>query len=385
MTNNSQYTFRILKSQREIEEIRGFWENIAYHPNTDIDHYLTVINSMDNIISPYIILFSINGQPEALAVGRLEKKAMEIVLGYKTLFKIKTTCLTILYSGLLGNWSKELYNVLVKELMNALRSRVADIAWFNLLQMESELYSVARQLPNLFCRDHIIAKKPHWKMTLPDTFDQFMKKMTAKHRYWINRLPRVLEKDYPDKVEYKIFRNLDNLEQLFTDAEHVAKTSYQRGIGAGFIDNSLMRQRFILYAEKGHLRTYLLYVEGKPCAFWIGTLYKNTFYLNFTSYNAEYKRYEPGTILFIKMIQDVINEGASEIDFGFGDAFYKQRFGNQQWDESSTYIYAPSIKGIGTNLILSITIIPYLYIRNMAERKNILQKIKTFWRNKLRN
>lgn len=384
MTIDSQYTVRILKSQWEIEEIRGFWENIEYHPNTDIDHYLTVINSLDNIISPYIILFSINGQPKALAVGRLENKDMDITFGYKTLFKVKTTCLTILYAGLLGNWSKELYNILVKELMDALRSRTSDIVWFNLLYMEADLYNITRQLPNFFCRDHVIARTPHWKMTLSNTFDEFMKKMTSKHRYWLNRLPRVLEKDYPGKVEYKIFRNRDNLEQLFNDAEHVAKTSYQRGIGAGFIDNSLMRQRFILYADKGHLRAYLLYVEGMPCAFWIGTLYKNILYLNFTGYNAEYKRYEPGTILFIKMIQDVINEGASEIDFGFGDAFYKQRFGNQQWDESSTYIYAPTIKGILTNLTRSATIIPYLYIRNIAARKNILQKIKTIWRNKLR-
>ncbi|OQB54621.1 MAG: hypothetical protein BWX99_01915 [Deltaproteobacteria bacterium ADurb.Bin151] len=384
MKINGRHEIRTIQSSQEIEEIRGFWEKVQYHPNTDIDHYLTIINSMENLICPYIILFSSDGRPEALAIGRLERKDMDISLGYKTLFKVKTTCLTILYAGLLGNWSKELYNILVKELMDALRSRTSDIVWFNLLYMETDLYNITRQLPNFFCRDHVIARTPHWKMTLPNTFDEFMKKMTSKHRYWLNRLPRVLEKDYPGKVAYKDFHNRDNLEQFFADAEHVAKTSYQRSLGAGFIDNSIMRQRFSLYADKGHLRAYLLYVGGEPCAFWIGTLYGNVFYLNFTSYDAAYKRYEPGTILFIKMIEDVIKSGTTEIDFGFGDAFYKQRFGNQQWDESSTYIYAPTIKGILTNLTRSATIIPYLYIRNMAERKNILQKIKTVWRNKLR-
>jgi CelD/BcsL family acetyltransferase involved in cellulose biosynthesis len=116
----------------------------------------------------------------------------------------------------------------------------------------------------------------------------------------------------------------------------------------------------------------------------MGTLYKNIFYLNNTSYDATYKRYEPGTILFIRMIEDIIKSGATEIDFGFGDAFYKQRFGNHQWQESSVYIYAPTIKGIGLNLIRSITIKPYRYAMRLAEETNILQKIKTFWRNKLR-
>ena len=384
MNISGQYEIRTIQTSQEIEEIRGFWKKAQYHPNTDIDHYLTVINSMENLICPYIILFSLDGRPEALAIGRLERKDMDISLGYKTLFKVKTACLTILYAGLLGNWSKELYNILVKELINALRSRIADIVWFNLLHMESDLYNITRQLPNFFCRDHVVAIKPHWKMILPNTFDDFMKKMTAKHRYWLNRLPRVLEKDHSGKVEYRDFHSSDNLEQLFTDAEHVAKTSYQRSIGAGFVENSMMRQRFSLYADKGHLRAYLLYIGGEPCAFWIGTLYGSIFYLNFTSYDAAYKRYEPGTILFIKMIEDVIKSGITEIDFGFGDAFYKQRFGNQQWQESSTYIYAPTIKGMYLNLIRTITIRPYLYIIGIAERKNMLQKIKTFWRNKLR-
>lgn len=384
MKKPSQHDIKIIRSRKEIEEIRSFWEKVQYHPNTDIDHYLTVIDSLDNVISPYIILFSVDGQPETLAVGRIENNDMVISLGYKTFYKVKVKCLTILYAGLLGNWSNEINIALVRALMKELRYKVADIAWFNLLHVQSDLYNISKKIPNYFCRDHVIEKNTHWKMTLPDSFDSFLKKMTAKHRYWLNRLPRVFQKDYPGKIEYKYFKNGEYFEQLIADIERIARKSYQRGIGAGFIDNSMMRQCLSVAAKKGHMRAYLLYVDDEPCAFWIGTLYKNIFYLDYTSYDATYKRYEPGTILFMRMLEDIITESkATEIDFGFGDAFYKQRFGNQQWMESSVFLYAPTIKGAALNLMRTLNVIPYRYAMRLAERTNILPKVKRLWRNKL--
>lgn len=383
MTRTGQYSVKVLRSLQEIEEIRSFWEKVQYHPNTDIDLYMTTLDSTGDVSSPYIILFSVDGQPEALAIGRLEKRNMGISFGYKTFYQTETKCLTILYTGLLGNWSNELYNALIKELMNALRYKVADIAWFNLLNVQSDPYNIARKLPIFFCRDHAIETNPHWVMTLPDSFDAFLKKMTAKHRYWLNRLPRVIERDYPGKVVYKYFQSDEGIELLFEGAEIVARKSYQRTIGAGFADNNIMRQRLTISAKQGHLRAYLLYVDKKPCAFWIGTLYGKVFYLDFTSYDPAYKRYEPGTILFMKMVEDIISNKAIQIDFGFGNALYKQRFGNQQWIESSVYLYAPTIRGIVLNIIRYINIVPQKYIMRLAERTNILNKIKKLWRTKL--
>ena len=145
-------------------------------------------------------------------------------------------------------------------------------------------------------------------MTSPDSLDDFLKKMTSKHRYWLRRLPRVLERDYSGKVTYKCYQRGDDLDRLFVDAEEIAKKTYQRDLGAGFVDNAEMRQRLFLSADKGRLRAYLLYVDDKPCAFWIGTLYGKVFYLDFTGYDAAFKRYEPGTILLMWVIEDLSAE-----------------------------------------------------------------------------
>jgi hypothetical protein len=378
-----EYEVKFIRSIGEVEELRSIWERMQCHPNTDIDHYLTVVGSLKDVIRPHVILFSQNGQPKALAVGRLERRDMSITLGYKTLFKFKAHCLTIMYGGLLGNWSKEIYRLLVIELLNSLKRNEADVAWFNLLRSDTQIYDIARKEPSFVCRDHVIEINPHWKMALPNSLNGFLQKMTSKHRYWLNRLPRVLEKDYPGKVIYKYYQRRNELDVLFTDAEEIARKTYQRNLDAGFIDNSIMRQRLAMAADKGWLRAYLLYVDDKPCAFWIGTLYGKVFHLDFTGYDSTFKRYEPGTILFMRMIEDLTNSKVEEIDFGFGDAFYKQRFGDQHWIESSVYIYAPTIKGILLNANRTINLIPYRYLLRLAEKNNMLQKIKRLWRDKL--
>jgi hypothetical protein len=379
------YEVKVARSIEEVEALRSTWEKMQNHPNVDIDYYLTIVDSMADILRPHVILFSKNGQPEAMAVGRLMRINMSITLGYKNLLQIKVPCLTILYGGLLGNWSKEISCILINELIEALKRDEADIVLFNLLRSDSQIYELAKKKPRFICRDHVTETNPHWRMTLPSSLDGFLKKMSSKHRYWLNRLPRVLEKEYPGKVMYKCYRDRAHIEQLFTAAEEVARTTYQRQINAGFIDNKEMRRRLSLSADHGWLRAYLLYVNEKPCAFWIGTLYGKTFHLDFTGYDAAYKQYEPGTILFIRMIEDLSSNCIEEIDFGFGEASYKKRFGDHHWNESSVYIYAPTIKGVMINMIRTMNLIPYKYILRLADRIKILQKVKRLWRNKLIN
>lgn len=377
------YETKVARSIEEVEALRSIWQGMQFHPNTDIDYYLAVVGTKEKILKPHVILLSKNGAPEALAIGRLETRNIGITIGYKSLFKLEVPCLTILYNGLLGNWSNETSNALISELIGSLRRREADLAWLNLLRSDSQIYGLARSKPNLLCRDHIVETNTHWKMTLPGSLDEFLQGMTAKHRYWLKRLPKVIEKDFAGKVSYEYYRSPGKLERLFTDAEEIAQKTYQRDLNAGFMDNHEMRRRLALSAEKGWLRSYLLYIDEKPCAFWIGTLYGNTFHLDFTGYDPSYKRYEPGTILFMKMLEDLAQNKVKEMDFGSGDAQYKQRFGDYHWNESSVFIYAPTIKGVFLKAIRFSNTALHEYAVKFAAKTNILQKTKRLWRDKL--
>jgi hypothetical protein len=220
-------------------------------------------------------------------------------------------------------------------------------------------------------------------MTLPGSIDEFLQSVKRKHRYWLNRLPRALEKKYPGKVTYKEFHDKADVDKLCSDADDIARKTYQRGLGAGFINNNENKKRMALAAEKGWLRSFFLYIDSQPCAFWIGTLYGETFYLDYTGYDPSYKKYELGTILFVRIIEDLCNNSIYEIDFGFGEAFYKKHFGNKNWEEASVIIFSPSIKNIIINLSRAMSAIVSEFAEKFLRRTNLYEKVKKYWRIRL--
>ncbi len=160
----------------------------------------------------------------------------------------------------------------------------------------------------------------------------------------------------------------------------MACKTYQRGLGAGFINNDETRRRLQLSGDRGWLRAYILYVDGEPCAFWFGTLYKETFHLDFTGYDQKYRKYEPGTILFVTMIESLCEDEVKAIDFGFGDAFYKQRFGDSSWEEASVYIFGRTARGILLNILRTLTALIVLNAEKIVARYNLREKMKKWWR-----
>ena len=80
------YDIKIVTTVEEIETIRSTWETMQWHPNADIDHFLTVIDSQDDILQPYIITLYKNGTSAAMLIGRIENRRIELKIGYKVSF-----------------------------------------------------------------------------------------------------------------------------------------------------------------------------------------------------------------------------------------------------------------------------------------------------------
>jgi hypothetical protein len=384
---NEKYSVDIARSIDEVEKLRQPWEEMQQHPNADIDYFSMIVNTRREILRPHVMMIRKQGIPHALIIGRLEEHSVELKLGYITLFKPKVRSITVIYSGILGTVSEEICNVILAEIQKALKQGEADVAYFNFLNIQSALFRNAKNGCSALRSDHIIRVNAHWKMLLPQNRENLFEKMNSKHRSWLKRLPRVLEKDYPGRVEHRVFRNEADVDQLCVDAEAVARKTYQRAIGAGFIDNVEHRKRMHLAAKKGWLIAYIMYIETKPAAFWIGDIYKGTCYLHFTGYDAEYRKYETGTILLTKMIEDIfeLNAEVREIDFGFGDALYKQKLCNEYWQEAPIYIFAPTVKAILINGTRTINNYISRSVEKYFDKYEIKDKLKKKWRDQLRS
>ena len=136
-------------------------------------------------------------------------------------------------------------------------------------------------------------------------------------------------------------------------------------------------------ARRGWFRGYVLYLEDKPRAFWGGTLYKNVFFLAWTGYEPELRRYELGTILFLRLVEDLIAEKAEEVDFGFGTAPYKERFGDRGWSDDVAYIFAPTVRGALLNCLASFGAQWSRVLKRALQKLDLENWLKRVWRRKL--
>lgn len=374
------YTVKVARSVEEVESLRGAWEQMQWHPNADIDFYLTILASRDEILRPYIVQLSSSGRPKAMMIGRIVQQRLDFKVGYKTIFRPKVRVLTFIYGGLLGEQTYEEAETLVAGAMASLKRDEADVVFFNHLPLDSHIYKLTRSKLGLLWRDYFTQINLHWKMSLPDTIAEFYQNLSPKRRHEFKRKDRVLNKAHSGNVTVRCIRERHLVDRLIEDVESVARNTYQRGLETAFIANDETRRRLCLASERGWLRAYLLYVDGKPCCFWIGTLYGKTFFLDFTGFDPSFKKYEPGTLLFIKMVEDLCQNNIKEVDFGFGDAIYKQHFCDQSWKEASVYIFPPTLKGMKLNALKMLTVTVNESAKKILKGLGALERAKRIWR-----
>jgi CelD/BcsL family acetyltransferase involved in cellulose biosynthesis len=95
-------------------------------------------------------------------------------------------------------------------------------------------------------------------------------------------------------------------------------------------------------------------------------------------------KYEVGTLTLIKTIEELSKEKVSILDYGLGDASYKERFSDISWREASFQIFAPTMKGkiLRNYMALAETIDQRL--RKVAAKTGSMGYIKRTWRKLLR-
>jgi hypothetical protein len=377
---------RIARDSAEVESLRDAWSKWPGHRDSEIDFYLMIVRSYPEVLRPHVITLYRKGQPEAILIGRLEEKRFAFKVGYLTLFRPKARCLDFVYDGLRGNTSLENSEILVREVMNCLRSGEADLALLEFLPIDSVLYQFSRTLPGFLGRDTSPSQTGHESLKLPPSIDELYKRMSSKRRSEIRRKAKKFVAQATARINVVCYRHPEQLDRIFQDVEEIAKKSYLRGLGTGFEDNALVRARLELCARKGWLRAYVLYIGDRPCAYWIGMLCGETFYGEYVGYDPEYRLLSPGMFVMLNVIETFCNgtsgDTVREVDFGFGNAEYKSALCNSSSVEASVFVFAPTFKGLRLNLVRTVTRKLDQVARKTIARANWLQKIKKIWRSR---
>ena len=376
-------TTRVIRTREEIEDIRDLWMSWQSHPNSDIDFYLTVQRLRPKILRPHVIVVYNDRRPESMLVGRIEESRVECSLGYRVVFAPRMRVMSIVHGGELGNWTVDGSRAALHEIANCLRHDEADAARFNFIRADTALCSRVLRSTGFAQRDYFPVEQVHRAMKLPGTIADVYAALSGDHRWEIRKKSKKFLADHPD-ARIECLRDVTDLDRICVDAEEIARQTYQRGLGAGFADSVEMRAIVDLELRKGWHRTYILYTDNKPCAFWMGAVYCGTFHSSHLGYQSSYEKYSPGTFLMIRAMEEMCKESVEELDFGLGDARYKERFGNRDWNEVASYVFAPSLKSLTLNAVRTPTVAIDRAIRKVLQRTALMARIKRIWRRQLR-
>ncbi|MGA3048221.1 MAG: GNAT family N-acetyltransferase [Terracidiphilus sp.] len=273
----------------------------------------------------------------------------------------------------------------MRAITGSLKQGEADIALFNHLRKDSPLYPAVLHQSGFFIHDFCPSLSVHRQLILPGSEAEFWAGLSPKMRRNLRWQIKKLLNAYPGSIAIECLTKLCDLEEMIRQLECIATKTYQRGLGVGFVDTPGERAFMQLKMKRGWLRTYILSLNGKPSAFWSGTLYQGVFHSDYMGYDPACRQYSPGIFLLIKVIEMFCCQKADckieAVDFGLGDAKYKSYFADSHWLDASLWIYAPTIRGVALNAYRTSTLLADRIARRIVGEE-LQEKIKKLWRSR---
>lgn len=231
---------------------------------------------------------------------------------------------------------------LVRAAIDLVRRERADFLLCEDLDEESALY---RHLSALR-REGLCVLAPtgfqaRHRLVLPRTMEELWSAMPGTQRKKLRRELRLFEGGRVLRA-----REARDVRDFVACAHAVSKRSWQaERLGVRVRDDEAERERFSFVASKGALRSYLLLKDDRPVAFTVGHQWAGRFVLEEIGFDRAFARSSPGTVLLLRVLEDLLAEDRPEIfDFGFGDALYKRQLANRT-TRSATVLVLPDRLG----------------------------------------
>lgn len=375
---------------RTLEQARallGPTGQIAWpHQDPEPEYFRTVLEALPGAIRPHVVRLERPGRPPILVVARLEEVELEAKIGYLRVYRPRIRCLTVVHGGVGGAVVAGDSRRVLAALRGALARREADVLRFLGLRTDSPLYAAAASVSPWLCRDHAVSPQLHWRVTVPDSLDEFLAARSRNTRQNVRRYGKRLERDYRGRLTIRRFgRDADpNLDRLFADLEAVAAKTYQRGLGVGFTGDELQRRTIELELRRGRYLAWVLDVDGVPGAFWDGSIHAGTFFIGSPGYDPALAPARVGTWLQMRMMEDLCRrDDVLALDYGMGDARYKRSFGDECFTDAILHVFAPTFTGLRANAARTAAIGATRAAQRGLGDADLDQRVKRLWRRRL--
>jgi hypothetical protein len=345
----------VATTSAEIDAITACWDEMSIaSPHAGRALSTLVLQTSGHAARPHVILIRDGDRQPILVVGRVERRPMQIKVGYRTLHSIPARWLVVVAGGVVGARTQSDHDAAMSSLCASLRRGEADILVLSKVEVDGPLHAAALQHLAWYQRGHAATPLKRHRSDLSHGFEAFLSARSRGTRWRLRRRLRKLDEVVGDreKMTVRRIRPGDEVDGAVRLLEGIATKSYQRGIGVGFVDDELHRGLMSWAVADGPYRVWVLYIDGAPVAFLNGVLHDRTFFLFETAFDPSAAVEEPGAILLARVLEELAAEpDVDGFDYGFGDAQYKQSLSDAFCDEVDVVGFAARPRALFLNVL----------------------------------
>jgi hypothetical protein len=377
---------RVARTVEELKALRPILDRVEWGRfEADPEYVMSMIAARDGNPQPFVVVAESGGIPLATFVAIIENIRLSSSFGYRALANPHLRALVGAHGGTLA-WDDEAARSVLRTIREALVDGEAEALWCPSLPLDSYPYRLAPLLGSTLFRPGFAKIWTHRRLDLPATFEEFLGNLRKATRADIRRDGRRLEAAFRDRLGVvRLHETGGDVESIATALEHVAAKTYQRGLGAGFIDSPEQRSLIELGLEREAFRAWILEIDGAPVAYWQGSVYGRSYISSATGYDHSFAKHRVGVCLLAHVIGDLCADlGVDCIDWGFGDAEYKRLFSTESFDERDLVVLAPTLKGARVSVTRAAVLGSSAAARKAADTFGVTNRVKKKWRQRRR-
>lgn len=311
---------QLVDDATRLADLRPMWDGLErVGIDNDPDYFTAVLEVAPDAERPYVV--HVHGDHDSLLVARIT--CLRRSLGP---IAMRTRTMVVTFDGVLGADGSEDLTRLRDALVRPVDDGLTSQARVQKVDVTSSWFAV---LGDLARRRHLVTKAtPHWRTDLPSSWDALLQERSTKSRRQIRYDDNKLRRAYGERLTLRRLHLPEHQHRLVHDVPEVAAASYQSQLGVSLVDDGVQAALLERARAAGWLRTWMLYIDERPVAFWWGVVRNATLAIGTPGFVPDLTRDRVGLYTLRRMLEDACaDEEIRAIDWGPGPADYKERFG----------------------------------------------------------
>lgn len=327
------------------KQYQKFVDGVRYaHYEQDADFILRELNHSKKNVKLFIIIVRDQGTIVCCAPFRIQKRPHHLELGLYKIFKMNINILQCYGGDFIHNELNNIfavYKIIFEKLQ--LHSNRFDLLIFyikNDSDLSQFLYKGTGLKQTGFASNRH-KPKINYHLKLAPNFKSYLAAFKYKRRYKL--LSQVKKLKHNFDVALDVIEHPEQVDYFFNGMMAIFDNSWKKNN----LTYTVPSRNFINFlAEKKILRSYLLKIDGQPIIFLYSTQHKGCFLNIETGYDRKWKKYSPGQVLHLMVLEDLHERNKpEESDYGYGESFIKTIFCNNTSYSCQFYIYMRGGKG----------------------------------------